>query len=108
MVSLAIAYRGKGWNVRRGHWSVITLAVKRLEDLPRSLSIVNLISRADHPVSDSSELLLEFVLAHHHTALRGQLQLNNFRPRSGPEALLRGGMFNPCHFVTDAVQILTT
>jgi len=61
MVSLAIAYRGKGWNVRGGHCSAGALAVKGLSALSQSLSMLNLISGADHPVPICSELLLEFL-----------------------------------------------
>ncbi|AII47278.1 hypothetical protein KR49_12840 [Synechococcus sp. KORDI-49] len=46
MVSLAIAYRRKGWNVRREDCFAEALPVKRFADISQSLSIVNMISRA--------------------------------------------------------------
>ena len=69
MVSLAIAYRKKVWNVRSGHCSAKTLAVKRFQSRSRSLSILNLISFAYQPVPDCSELLWEVLFALPHSSL---------------------------------------
>jgi len=59
MVSLAIAYRGKGWNVRWRHCFPRPELVKGFGRLPASLSIVNLISGANTPVGDCLSGLLE-------------------------------------------------
>ena len=78
MVSLAIAYRESGWNVRGGHCSATSLLVKRSGALSRSLSIVNLISSAYQPVPDCSGLLWLFLWAHHHIALASPARFHSF------------------------------
>jgi hypothetical protein len=107
MVSLAIAYRRKGWNVRRRDCFAKALPVKRFADIPQSLSIVNLISRAYRCRNDHSELLWGFLCWPANTVLSAVDLLDSFIWRNGPEAFAEGWNVQPIPFRRTAWRSLT-
>ena len=83
------------------------LPVKRFADIPQSLSIVNIISRAYRCLGNRSELLWGFLCWPEDTGLSALDLLDSFAVRNGPKAFAEGWNVQPIPFRRTAWRSLT-